>query len=39
MMKCINLYGLVIMTIIMIPNILFSLMYKNGFEDQYYNNV
>lgn len=34
-MKWFNLHGLIFVAILMIPNILFALKYKNGFENNW----
>lgn len=36
-MKIINWYGVAVMAIIMIPNILFAAKHRDGFENQYHN--
>ena len=36
-MKWFNLHGLIFVAILMIPNILFALKYKNGFENNWKN--
>lgn len=36
-MECLNLYGLIFIAIIMIPNIVFAIKCKDGFENVYQN--
>ena len=36
-MECINVFGLIFMVIIMIPNIIYALKYKDGFENKWEN--
>ena len=36
-MKWFNLHGLIFVALLMIPNILFALKYKNGFENNWKN--
>lgn len=38
-MSWFNIYGLIIMTIIMIPNIIFAITNKEGFENKYKNRI
>ena len=37
MMECINLYGLSFMAIIMIPNIVYAIKYRDGFGNRWQN--
>lgn len=38
-MKFINFYGLAFMLVIMIPNIIFAVKNKDGFENLWKNNI
>ena len=38
-MEWLNIFGLVFIVVIMIPNIVFAIKYKNGFENKYRNKV
>lgn len=38
-MEWLNIFGLVFIVVIMIPNIVFAIKYKNGFESKYRNKV
>lgn len=37
--KCFNLYGLIFIIVIMVPNIIFAAKCKDGFENKYQNKL